>query len=291
MSASVSVCPLLGRLQTKPEVHPEWASLVVRKEPCPTRTPAPRGVCPVAAFQMALRTLALRLACSVSFHSHGCSLRSVHQPSPCTDGKSRLRKAVYLSVAPARCLSTAFVETLCGDWAGPGTAAQLRPGQGRAQGGPSPGRAASAGPSSLGAGSSSQGVVSILPAVAADPMPGTIGVSVSRRLPFLPVTAHLILQTQEHSALGSSLSCLKDFCPSLWLEINHHPSSFRNLLQGDPNPAPCPAHVRSHALQVEEVPGPAGPTSHPGSAARLTSWDVPSDKGPSLWADGSCSGC
>lgn len=108
MSASVSACPLLGRLQIKPEVHPEWASLVFRKEPCPTPASVPRGVCPVAAFQMALRTLALRLACSVSFHSHGCSLRSVQQPSPCTDRKTRLRKAVYLSVAPARCLRSAW---------------------------------------------------------------------------------------------------------------------------------------------------------------------------------------
>lgn len=229
--------------------------------------------------------------CFVSFSWLLSEVRTTTIPlyrweNPASEGCVPVRGACSM---PQECLSMAFVETLCGDWAGPDTAAQLCPGQGRAQGGPSLGRAASAGPSSLGARSSPQGVVSILPAAAADPMPGTIGVSVSHRFPSLPVTTHLILQTQEHLALGSSLSRLKD---CLWLEINHHPSSFRNLLQGDPNPAPCPAHVRAHALQVEEVPGPAGSTSHPGRTALcLTSWDVPSDKGPSLWADGSCSGC
>lgn len=123
-------------------------------------------------------------------------------------------------------------------------------GQGLRSRDPLPGRAALARPFHLWEPGHPPCVAGVISTTAASPrMPGTVGGSISHRLPLLlhfcshhsPLRFH---KPPRHTALASRLSCLQDFGPSLRWEMSFTPFISRNLLHRDPHSAPCTCALR-----------------------------------------------
>lgn len=278
-SASVDARRLLCKLQVEPEVRPELALLVFRKEPCLTTKSALRVLCPVAAFAggaevtswhcfqvQCVPATALCPVHSVSFYPHGCSLRSVHQPSPWTDGGTRPRGVVclargacsmgrvYLS-GPLGCFLLGVPRDCGAGLCGQVVRSQVEPRQ--------------CGPHLSGSRSSSQ------------PCGQHPHHSYHWHQSF-SVSCHFFFASPLASFCKPSDTCPWDPAGLLSLSVvavNHLPPPPRHLLEfasRGSTPAPCPACWGCQPLQGSGegggTPGPAAPTSHPGRAAlRLAS--------------------
>ena len=165
----------------------------------------------------------------------------------CTLPKALFDGQLCLTAAPVLCLCRASSETLQGQ------EQQLVSsvlGQGLRSRDPLPGRAALARPFHLWEAGHPPCVAGVISTTAASRhVPGTVGGSISHRLPLLlhfrshhsPLRFH---KPQRHTALASRLSCLQDFCPSLLWEMSFTPFISRNLLHRDPHSAPRTCALR-----------------------------------------------